>query len=911
MPKNTRRRILVTGDSGTDVFTRCMPGCLTGDRDIVAEDNFYPQIAYDVNVPSGGELIAQAIESLLGDCVLVDRRFPNANSLPEYLRYLHASKWRASNNRVLRIKDSAPLKRIRTKTGAPVATSTNHKPHFVIVHDATQSWRHSEQAGATVRDAISQASSRRPVRPHRVLVNIGWRVPNLACDHGIVTIDGQGSPVWQELYNHREKVTIVLSATDLRHAGAAISRRLSWEQTIGDAIADMQLFERFRFLTKFGHVIIRFGFVGALYLRHEGNERFGKFIFSPIATGGVFREEASDGKILGRAGILSACLIMKMIQSKGSESTTADTMDGITTSLLTSMRLFDSGFPCPSEFISNVDANSDAEMVADGIEFLRAYFEGNVSESPLRESPAAIIAKGYEKLLANEGKSIPRDRLFGHVTVPSRILRAKPAVGSTYDWQILRSQIKQNRMSRINIGIAICRFGHQHVLNRPLNFQIPEERMCGIQVADIAKILTVPECRLSANETDDEKPLQSGSRPAVPFPTTYKSSDNPQAKDLYIPMLQFGKLLAIERDEIESFRSIQNLMRHYVETQQSTGSHGKPISIAVFGAPGTGKSFAVTQIAKDINRSTDEGVEIEIIECNVAQFRSVKDLEHAITRIASANNKSRIPLVFFDEFDCEFEHKPLGWLKYFLGPMQDGTFYGTETITFGRAIFVFAGGIYHTIDEFDPISANLASLQSDSQSVEEQVRRQQEFKQQKGPDFVSRLRGHINIRSINPDKAAPLDNHGKPVKPIIRRALILREQIVQSNLAIDRDDCLVANIDSDVLYALLTVDRYRHGARSMAAILQMCNPANGQIEKASLPSRAQLNMHVDAEEFLIRVQRGRYRSALAAMPHTVICGEISSGSEPQNEESSDDFKSVAEEKSSPRKKKNASSRQPT
>ena len=32
----------------------------------------------------------------------------------------------------------------------------------------------------------------------------------------------------------------------------------------------------------------------------------------------------------------------------------------------------------------------------------------------------------------------------------------------------------------------------------------------------------------------------------------------------------------------------------------------------------------------------------------------------------------RIPIVFGDEFDCSFENNQLGWLKYFLSPMEDG-----------------------------------------------------------------------------------------------------------------------------------------------------------------------------------------------------------------------------------------------
>jgi hypothetical protein len=73
-----------------------------------------------------------------------------------------------------------------------------------------------------------------------------------------------------------------------------------------------------------------------------------------------------------------------------------------------------------------------------------------------------------------------------------------------------------------------------------------------------------------------------------------------------------------------------------------------------------------------------------------------------------------------------------------------------------------------------------------------------------------------------------------------------------------------AKADEAVIYALLTIDRYHHGVRSMEAILRMCAPIAPNEEHiyiSSLPARAQLNMHVDADEFTIRVRRGRSRAA--------------------------------------------------
>lgn len=317
--------------------------------------------------------------------------------------------------------------------------------------------------------------------------------------------------------------------------------------------------------------------------------------------------------------------------------------------------------------------------------------------------------------------------------------------------------------------------------------------------------------------------------------------------------MTFGKLTIVEREEMEGIRSIRNLFKAYVE--ESAGAHGSfpPVSVAVFGPPGSGKSFVVREIAQDINSTLHEPAKgLEPVEYNVAQFRTVEELGDAITRASVINNEGKTPLIFFDEFDCHHAGNSLGWLKYFLAPMQDGMFYGArQTIKIARAIFVFAGGVYHNFDAFDP-SSNRLALPSGRRELEEAEKWQRVFVEQKGPDFVSRLRGHINILPVNSED-------GK-LKPIIRRSIILRGLMKKRKLVGKVGDKEIAYIDEDVLYALLTLDRYRHGARSMEAILLMCTPIAGKIEKASLPSRAQLNMHIDADEFFIRMYRGRARA---------------------------------------------------
>jgi hypothetical protein len=105
---------------------------------------------------------------------------------------------------------------------------------------------------------------------------------------------------------------------------------------------------------------------------------------------------------------------------------------------------------------------------------------------------------------------------------------------------------------------------------------------------------------------------------------------------------------------------------------------------------------------------------------------------------------NQIPLVFFDEFDADF-HGKLGWLKYFLAPMQAGEFRDHDgTHPLGHGIFVFAGGTSSTFAEFTH-EANAKAPATDEGAMSDG----QVFRDAKGPDFVSRLRGYIDLKSID------------------------------------------------------------------------------------------------------------------------------------------------------------------
>jgi len=272
-----------------------------------------------------------------------------------------------------------------------------------------------------------------------------------------------------------------------------------------------------------------------------------------------------------------------------------------------------------------------------------------------------------------------------------------------------------------------------------------------------------------------------------------------------LPQLSFGNFTTIDRWEIEAYQNIRNLILDYANSETT-----RPLSIAVFGSPGSGKSFGVTEIAKNILPG-----KIEKLEFNVSQFTSLSDLGAAFQKVRDTIVTGKLPLVFFDEFDSDRDGVQLGWLKTFLMPMQDGKFRDDSgEHPLGRCILVFAGGTAATFEEFAYDNTN--------------------FKNIKGPDFVSRLRGTINV--LGPNAKDENDkNH------ILRRALLLRSLVQRHG---------ISAVSSKIIHALLHVPEYKHGARSMEAILDMSRIDGSVWEPVSLPSHSQLSLHVDAEAFV-------------------------------------------------------------
>ena len=302
----------------------------------------------------------------------------------------------------------------------------------------------------------------------------------------------------------------------------------------------------------------------------------------------------------------------------------------------------------------------------------------------------------------------------------------------------------------------------------------------------------------------------------LPSPIKHDDVDWFPEIEIICPFARFGDILTADRVEIEQYMSVYTLIQSYFLNRESK----KPFSIATFGPPGSGKSFAIKAIVESID---PESVRTPL-EFNVAQFNKIDDLASAFHHIHDRVMSGITPLVIFDEFDSTFGEQKLGWLKYLLAPMQDGLFKDGQTMyQVGRAVFLFAGGTSSTFEEFRDQMGNEAFIAS------------------KGPDFVSRLRGYFNVQSINSEKTE-VDEY-----LMFRRALLLRSIMLKKLKKLVDGEAIA--VDEDIVKALLKIPQFHHGIRSMEAIFEMSKNPKQKMEKSDLPGIGQLQMHVDGETF--------------------------------------------------------------
>jgi hypothetical protein len=235
----------------------------------------------------------------------------------------------------------------------------------------------------------------------------------------------------------------------------------------------------------------------------------------------------------------------------------------------------------------------------------------------------------------------------------------------------------------------------------------------------------------------------------------------------------------------------------------------RPLSVAVFGPPGSGKSRCVKEIARSLGAAKYE----QLTVINVSQLSNTEDLAKAVKK-GIGEKKDLIPILLFDEFDAPLSGVSLGWLRWFLAPMQDGEIMvGGEASKFGKAVFMFAGGTAPSLAEFEEHAAL------------DQV----SFREKKVPDFISRLRGFIDIQGIN----------NRDTEQKVRRALLLRHLLVERWP--NQSSSANFPIDEGLVGSLLSTVHFLHGVRSMEALLDMSKLDHGKVE---LPEPQLTKLHL-------------------------------------------------------------------
>ncbi|MEX1366020.1 MAG: AAA family ATPase [Nannocystaceae bacterium] len=252
-----------------------------------------------------------------------------------------------------------------------------------------------------------------------------------------------------------------------------------------------------------------------------------------------------------------------------------------------------------------------------------------------------------------------------------------------------------------------------------------------------------------------------------------------------------------ERDHVENLQKL-------IETWLARPGPERPLCVALFGPPGSGKSFAVKQILAAYAKRVEAkdrplwAQAFRTFTLNLTQFEHGHELALALSKIPGRLARGELPVVFFDEFDAPRGARDLGWLPWFLAPMQDGEWMlDGETRVLRQAIYVFAGGTADTRQDF-------AKDGDDAEAIKA-------ARLAKRNDFLSRLRGTLDICGPNAEPK------------ILRRALILRHQLESYNDTwLGARDFVRKTLSVDAVRWLLQVGTLEHGARSLGALLDGC-----------------------------------------------------------------------------------------
>jgi hypothetical protein len=241
----------------------------------------------------------------------------------------------------------------------------------------------------------------------------------------------------------------------------------------------------------------------------------------------------------------------------------------------------------------------------------------------------------------------------------------------------------------------------------------------------------------------------------------------------------------------------------------------------------------------------DGGIEHEKKPYNLSQFTSPSQLAEAFDEIQDLGLGGKMPVVFWDEFDTAAQAEKLGWLRYFIGPMNDGEYFDKQrTRILPSCIFVFAAS---TLESY-------GMVESLTEGQDVPPYKADEWASAKGPDFKSRLDAVLDILGVNPPRELGPGLHLRELPSdyfgyLFRRVAVLRRQFRQYFPRLFSPEGYL-RIHDGVARAFLEIPTYAHGARSIEKIVKASHVGNrGVFDVSALPPASLLRLQVEQRDF--------------------------------------------------------------
>ncbi len=119
------------------------------------------------------------------------------------------------------------------------------------------------------------------------------------------------------------------------------------------------------------------------------------------------------------------------------------------------------------------------------------------------------------------------------------------------------------------------------------------------------------------------------------------SEDAGSADELLRQDGAIGRYVTCTEGFKKELSALEQTVLNYVAREKPS----RPLNLLLAANPGSGKSFLVKELSKQISGDT------EFLEYHVASFRGIDDLFSIFQRIQSLNLQGRLPFVLLDEVD--------------------------------------------------------------------------------------------------------------------------------------------------------------------------------------------------------------------------------------------------------------------